>query len=705
MLKNLEKKRKKEKWLSLLSFIFFPLAILYEEILLKACVGETPLFDRFFIYLFLFSVAFGSLLWFLGNLFKNRKVVRLVLGIVLGILAAVFSAEYCCKEFFKTFFEVSYMLNMSKDVAGGFGSQAVEVIVTNLPFIFASFVPMAVFIVFRRTLIPERRIDLAWDFLAFGIVIVFHLVAILMIRCGSGAMKMDKEYYTSQFSASSAIPRFGLITDLRLEATDGIFGVPEEKDSDTETSWPSESSAPESGDSESSAEESEESTPPIVYGDNVMDIDFEKLAQETNDETLQAMHKYFGTMAPTKQNQYTGMFEGKNLIFLCAEGFSPYVIDPELTPTLYKLSHEGFVFSNYYQPDWTQSTTGGEFAAMTGIIPTWINGSLSFRESVGKYMPFALGNQFSKLGYKALAYHNNSYSYYGRDETHPNLGYDYKGIGNGLELEVTYGWPNSDYEMMKATVKEYVDAYVKNGQKFHAYYMTVSGHCNYNWDGNKMSAKNRAAVEDLPYSDTIKAYLACNLELEYAMTYLMDTLTANNMLDDTVIVLTADHYPYALTQSQDRDYYNELEPVSTTERDTDRYRNTLILWSGCIETPIQVDTPCSSIDIIPTLSNLFGLEYDSRLLSGRDILADNYDVADPNSRQPFVVFADKGGGNCWISEAGTYNAFTGVFTPNPGYEALANDEYIAAMSRKAMNMYKYAKYIITKDYYRVVLGE
>ena len=71
----------------------------------------------------------------------------------------------------------------------------------------------------------------------------------------------------------------------------------------------------------------------------------------------------------------------------------------------------------------------------------------------------------------------------------------------------------------------------------------------------------------------------------------------------------------------DTDYYPELTGVQDTTRDTSRYRNTLILWCGEMEEPVMVDTPCSAIDIVPTLSNLFGLEYDSRLLSGRDILA------------------------------------------------------------------------------------
>ena len=87
-------------------------------------------------------------------------------------------------------------------------------------------------------------------------------------------------------------------------------------------------------------------------------------------------------------------------------------------------------------------------------------------------------------------------------------------------------------------------------------------------------------------------------------------------------------------------------------------------------------------------------------MSGRDILATNYDLADPGSRQPFVVFVDKGAGVSWITCAGTYNAYTKTFTPNPGYESFAESpDYISAMTTKANNMCKTAKLIVSKNYY------
>ena len=442
---------------------------------------------------------------------------------------------------------------------------------------------------------------------------------------------------------------------------------------------------------------------PVDYGYNMLDIDFTALAESTGDSTLASLHRYMAARTPSRQNQYTGMFAGKNLILLTAESFSPWFISQELTPTLYRLTHEGFVFSNYYQPGWGQSTTGGEFAVLTGLLPTWVGGDVSFRASRYDYMPLALGNQFRALGYQTPAWHNNTYNYYGRNATHPNLGYDYEGIGSGLTLATQdSSWPYSDLEMLEATLDSCVDAYLTTGQPFHAYYMTVSGHGSYNW-GQSMAAKNRAAAEAAypNASAPVQAYVAANLELEAALTYLVDQLEARGIADDTVICLSADHYPYALAETG-VDYYAELTGRQDSDLDTSRYRNALILWCGGMDQPVTVDTPCSAVDIVPTLSNLFGLRYDSRLLSGRDILADNYDPASASGCIPLVVLPTPVG-NSWATAAGVYEAHTGTFTPAPG--VTPEEGYVDAVNRLVSAKYTYARLIIQYDYYRIVLGE
>ena len=675
----------KQRW-NLWSLLFFPITILYEEVLLRIGAVDVTGFDYHYLYLVIFAAAFGMLFWAFTQLFRNR-VLRMILTALLTFLVIfVFCAEYCAKSFFQIFFEVSYMLSMAGDVTNDFANETIETIFTSIPYILAALYPLFMLFVLNKKIVPEQPASRKAKALAVAVFAVLEIATVTALLVGSGDLEDDRDYFTADYSVNSAITRFGLTCSIQLETVYGIFGIPE--------SAPSLVSTP-----DDVVETTPTPTPDPVYGYNTLDIDFEALTASTTDKTVLDMHQYFSSLTPTQKNQYTGMFEGKNLVFFVAEAFCPYVIDPELTPTLYKLSTEGFVFNNYYQPDWHQSTTGGEFASVSGLIPTSVDGNLSFIASANKAMPFALGNQFSDLGYACRAYHNNTYNFYERHRTHPNLGYDYKGIYSGLELLTKGSWPHSDHEMIQVTADEYIDNYVNNGEKFHTYYMTVSGHAGYYWESNRQAAKHKEEVDHLDYSTTVKGYLAAQLEVEYALTELISKLEAAGIADETVIALTSDHYPYALSDKA----YNELEPVDSENRTMARYKNSFLLWCGSMEEPIVIDDPCSSIDIIPTLSNLFGLEYDSRLFSGRDILSTNYDVSDPNSPQPFVIGADAGIGSNWVSLAGSYDASTKEFTPAPGYEEYAdNQDYIDAMCKKAKNMFKYAKNILAKDYYKIV---
>ena len=122
------------------------------------------------------------------------------------------------------------------------------------------------------------------------------------------------------------------------------------------------------------------------------------------------------------------------------------------------------------------------------------------------------------------------------------MGYDYYGVGNGLEVKAS--WPESDLEMMEKTIPQAL-----SGEKpFHLYYMTVSGHLNYNFTGNAMAYKHReeakAAYPD--HSEAFQAYLACNMELDRALAYVLEQLEAAGELENTVICLSGDHYPYGL---------------------------------------------------------------------------------------------------------------------------------------------------------------
>ncbi len=229
---------------------------------------------------------------------------------------------------------------------------------------------------------------------------------------------------------------------------------------------------------------------------NILEMDEQALLDNAPNKTIASMHKYFLSREASNKNDYTGMFEGKNLIFLTLEGFTGRCISPELTPTLYKLSTEGFVFTQFYDPLWGGSTATGEYANMTG---NFYYSASCLKDSSKTFTYSALGMLFKNDGYATYAYHNGNYGYYSRNLSHPNMGYKvFKAVNGGLVLD-SYSWPNSDYLMAKATVNEYINS----KKPFHAYYMTISGHTYYTFTGNNMASKHRDEVKKLPYSSGV----------------------------------------------------------------------------------------------------------------------------------------------------------------------------------------------------------
>lgn len=437
---------------------------------------------------------------------------------------------------------------------------------------------------------------------------------------------------------------------------------------------------------EGEASESETGEPDT--SPHVWELDMERLAELSGDNKEKVwLADYIAGLTPTNRNEYTGLFEGYNLIFLTAEGFSTYAVREDLTPTLYRLINSSFVFSNYYVPLWQTSTSDGEYVNCTGLIP---DGQFSMRKSSSNNMAYTLPRFFAGEGVYSWAYHDNTLSYYDRQLSHPNLGYDYKASKLGELSEEEWGewifpmenptaWPASDYEMMQGTVPEYI-----NADRFHVYYMTVSGHMNYNFKGNQMALRNREAVQELDMSENAQAYIACNIELDKALAYLLEQLEQAGKLQNTVICLSADHYPYGMTMEQ----YEELAGKDLSNG-KDLYRNSLILWNAAMEEPVTVDKACCSVDLLPTLLNLFGFDYDSRMYAGRDIFS---------KEEGLVIFNDQS----FVSDTAEYNRKdkTVIWKKELSWEE--QKEYLDMKKQDVKNRYLFSAYILRNDYYDIV---
>lgn len=411
------------------------------------------------------------------------------------------------------------------------------------------------------------------------------------------------------------------------------------------------------------------------------DIDFDAMMASGEGEDISEVHKYFFSVPATKENAYTGLFEGYNLIYITAESFSDVVIDKERTPTLYRMQQEGFQFENFYTPSWYLSTIDGEYVNCLSQIP--VDGDWSLQHSAENELPFALGNQLQNQGYLCNAYHNHDAYYYDRTITHPKLGYTFKADGSGLDFQSKY--PESDLELMEITVDEYIGK-----GPFHTYYMTMSGHLPYTYGYNSMAVKHRDVVEGKEWSENAACYLAAHMELENSVAYLIERLEASGQLNNTLFVIVADHYPYGLKSGA----YDELRGYEVEDDDFEKYRNGCLIWSASMKDmtevtfPVKVDTYCSNLDLLPTISNLMGLSFDSRLLAGRDMLS-----ADAG----LVMFKD----HSFLTEKVRYNATTGEATWAEG--EMENQMYLEQCMKEVENRFYYSAKILELDYFSKIV--
>ena len=383
------------------------------------------------------------------------------------------------------------------------------------------------------------------------------------------------------------------------------------------------------------------------------------------------------TPGSQRTNEKTGIFKGKNLILITAESFTDFAVSETYTPTLYRLQNEGFRFENYYNPVWGVSTSDGEYLNLVGLIPE--SGVWSMTESAKNALPFTLAHQFAKLGYQAKAYHDHSIKFYHRTKTHPNLGYDFDGQGGSYEF--THTWPESDLEMVDQTTADFLTPDAEgNIQPFHVYYLTVSGHMEYNFWDQQMSIKHQEDVADMPVSETCKAYMAANMEFDQAVELLLQRLDEAGALQDTVIAIAGDHYPYALKDEQ----IAELKRyVTGRELDNayEKFRSSLIIWTPGMQAE-TVEKVGSNLDILQTLINLFGLDQTSgKYLMGQDLFDTN--------REGLAVFEDQ----TWITDRGRREILASEEDPK-------TQDYVRQTDETVMQMFRYSKMILDEDYYR-----
>ena len=634
--------------------IFNILFILFMDTCFKLLAFHN-IFNVSTIYMILSNIFIAILVTLLESLFNIfvNKMISIIITILIFLLII---SQYVYFLYYDAIFSI-YSLFHGGQVFGFIGS-IIEVMLENILSILLLTIPLIIYIILFKRINFDKK-DYKFHLILIASSLIIYIVFILCLNSSD----KEKTYSSYNLYFNTHVPKltvrdFGVLTEMRLDCKRTLFGFDEKIAIENKTN------------SDEKIENVVEEE--VIY--HTLEIDFDNLIKNEKNSTIKDIHEYFKNVDPTPNNKYTGMFEGKNLIVIVAEAFSPMSINEELTPTLYKLYNEGFQFTNFYTPIYYVSTSDGEYVSLTSLLPK--DGTWSMSSSKNNYLPFVYGNMFKNLGYNTRAYHNGTYTFYDRNYSHPNMGYAFKACYGGLNINCGV-WPQSDVEMIEASIPEYVE-----DEHFMTYYMTVSGHLQYTYIGNSMATKNKSYVKDLPYSEPIKAYLSTQIELDKALEILINELEEKGKLKDTVIAISADHYPYGLTHDEIKEYADYVY-----DEKFDIHKNAFILWNSEMEKSIKVTKYASSLDILPTILNLFNMEYDSRLLIGKDILSDEEGI---------VIYNDRS----WINSYGKYDAVKDEFT---AFKDNVSNEYIDKTNNEVYNKFLISKLVLDYNYYNKVL--
>lgn len=588
----------------------------------------------------LFSSFIMTILMTVGS----EKTNKIFSYIIYFVLCFWFALEAIFKSFLQTFFSLDCF--KLSDQAMGFAGETIKVIVGNIHYLILFFLPFILLIIFRKKIdlnIKENKKYLYSYIILIPLSFLSYRLYINSTKDNKDISLYDLYYNTNNIPLS--IQKMGVLSSTGLDIYRNIFGF---DDKVIEVNY----------------EEENNDEDLFVYEKNNLDLDL------SSNKLNKDIKEYIDNNPGTSKNKYTGMFENKNLIFVVAESFSEIGIDKDRTPTLYKLTNNGFIFDNFYVPYYL-STIGGEFQSLTGLYPNY--STLTKWKSGENSFPYGLATVFKEKGYNTYAYHAHDGYFQNRYKYLKALGFDnFKACNMGLNINCNM-WPESDIEMIKATTNDYINS----DKPFMTYYMTVSGHLDYTKEGNSIVSKNWDLVKNLDYSDKAKSYLATQIELDRAMESLLKELENKGILEDTVIVLLADHYPYGL----DLDEINEL---SSYKRDElfEINHNSLVIYNSAMKN-VNISKSGMPIDVLPTIYNLFNIRYDSRLFAGSDLL----------SNSEGMVILDN---LSWITDRGRYNSLNGKYSGD------IDSDYISNINNIIQNKIIFSRNMITYDGYRYI---
>lgn len=323
-------------------------------------------------------------------------------------------------------------------------------------------------------------------------------------------------------------------------------------------------------------------------------------------------------------NDYTGIFKGKNVIYIMMESIDSWIIDDDTMPTLKRLQETGLNFTNRYSPFFNGGQTiNSEFALNTGLYAISSRDTIYDMDDID--YNYSLANILKSNGYSANSFHANTGSFYNRSNFHKRLGYMHHYAALDMQKAGMLDENKNYFADTELFGDEDIYKLMTSDKPFLAFFTTYSAHLEYT-TSNKVYKTVKHPYDVDKYTEEELIYRTLAYDTDKAIDTLLKKLEEHGILDDTVLVLVSDHYVYGYS---DGDYVALKKNVLNDQKEL---QNTpFIIWSKDIEHK-NFDKILDTADILPTVLNMLGIQYDPNKYMGTDIFSDNAD--------DFVWFSD-----------------------------------------------------------------
>lgn len=564
------------------------------------------------------TIIISGILAYLISFCNN--IFRKILTSILVFLCAFYS---CVQAGFYNFLGV-YMSVQTSSQLGAVVDYIREFALSFKWYYFLTFIPFILltiyFIFFDKEALEKVSLKIK-SFITLGIAVLFSLFyyGTLVIPVFQNIYQpiSNNELFLTASNPSIAMEQFGATAYVILDFRSALFPIKIESEVVVENN---------NNDSSNQTEYSR------VFDDTL----WNQIIETEKNKSMNSLNQYFINRPITSKNEYTGMFEDKNLIMIMMESVNDIILDPIYYPNFARIMNNGWYWENNYSPRNSCATMNNEFSGMTSLYSIYNTCTASkYKKNTYSESIFHL---FKQTDYQTFSAHNYTQAYYPRKTIHRNMGSEeYYGVEKlGISYSNEYrNWANDD-DFMKS-VLEILDDKNLTEKKFMTWLTTVSSHQPYNVSSDQ-GDRYLSLTKNTKYPKDVRRYMSKLKVLDEGLGILLDGLENKGILDDTVIVLFGDHYPYGIPTKN----LNKVLDYNTAE-DLNAERVPFVIYNPSLEHKTFSDYTFY-VNMLPTLANLFNIDYDPRLYLGQDLLSEDY--------ESLVVFAD----GSWKNEIAFYDA-------------------------------------------------